>query len=36
MGSRPALIILAVASAVEIFGYYIPFVDNVLDSIHTP
>ena len=32
----PALITLGIATVVEIFGYYIPFVDNLLDTIATP
>ena len=36
MGSIPALIAFGVAAVVEILAYYIPFVDNLLDSIATP
>ena len=36
MGSTPALIAFAVAAVVEVLAYYIPFVDNLLDSIATP
>ncbi|MBT8257516.1 MAG: DUF4126 domain-containing protein [Bacteroidia bacterium] len=36
IGSMTALIILGVATAVEILGYYIPFIDNLLDSIAIP
>ncbi len=36
MGSTPALIAFAAATVFEIAGYYIPFVDHVLDSITTP
>lgn len=36
IGSMTALIILGVATIVEIFAYYIPFVDNLLDSIAVP
>lgn len=32
----PALITLGIATIVEIFGYYIPFIDNLLDTIATP
>ena len=32
----PALITLGIATLVEIFGYYIPFIDNLLDAIATP
>ena len=36
IGSMTALIILGVATIVEIFAYYIPFVDNLLDSVAIP
>lgn len=36
MGSMPALICFGVASVVEVLAYYIPFVDNLLDTIATP
>lgn len=36
IGSSAALIILGVATIVEIFAYYIPYVDNLLDSIAVP
>jgi hypothetical protein len=36
MGSMPAIICFAAATVFEIAGYYIPFVDNVLDTITTP
>ncbi len=36
VGSLPALILLATASAVEILGYYIPWLDNVLDTLTVP
>ena len=36
VGSFPALITLGIAMIVEIFAYYIPFVDNLLDTIATP
>src|SRR6266568_3692748 len=36
IGSYPALVTLSVATCVEVAGYYIPWVDNVLDSIATP
>lgn len=36
MGSTPALITFGVASVVEVLAYYIPFVDNLLDTIATP
>lgn len=36
IGGLPALISFGVAMVFEIFGYYIPFIDNVLDTIATP
>ncbi|MBT8286115.1 MAG: DUF4126 domain-containing protein [Flavobacteriaceae bacterium] len=36
IGSIPALITLGVATVVEIFAYFIPYVDNLLDSIALP
>ncbi len=36
MGSVPALICFGVAAVVEMLAYYIPFVDNLIDSIATP
>ncbi|WP_430905639.1 DUF4126 domain-containing protein [Maribacter sp. 2-571] len=36
IGSLPAVITLGVAMFVEIFGYFIPWVDNLLDSIAVP
>ena len=33
IGSIPALITLGIATVSEIFGYYIPFIDNLLDTI---
>lgn len=36
VGGLPALILLATASAVEILGYYIPWVDNLLDGLAVP
>lgn len=36
IGSVTALIILGVATIVEIFAYYIPYVDNLLDTIAVP
>jgi len=35
-GSLTAIIVLAVATLVEIFGYYIPWFDNLLDTIAIP
>jgi hypothetical protein len=36
IGSYPALIAFSVATCLEIAGYYIPWVDHLLDSIATP
>lgn len=36
MGSLPALICFGVAAVVEILAYYIPFVDNLVDTVATP
>ncbi|WMI65024.1 DUF4126 domain-containing protein [Aestuariibaculum sp. YM273] len=36
VGSSTALITLGVATIVEIFAYFIPYVDNALDSIAVP
>ncbi|HPT14072.1 MAG TPA: DUF4126 domain-containing protein [Bacteroidales bacterium] len=36
LGSWPAIICFGVATIVEIMAYYIPFVDNLLDTITTP
>ena len=36
IGSTPALITFAVATLLEIAGYYIPWVDNLLDTVATP
>ncbi|MDP6795175.1 MAG: DUF4126 domain-containing protein [Verrucomicrobiota bacterium] len=36
MGSDVALLIFLVASIVEIGGYYVPWIDNLLDSIASP
>jgi len=36
LGSWPAMTAFAVATVVEICGYYVPWVDNALDSLHTP
>lgn len=36
MGSLSALLILGVATIVEIFAYFIPYIDNLLDSIAVP
>lgn len=36
IGSTPALIAFGSATLLEIAGYYIPWVDNLLDAIATP
>ncbi len=36
MLSQTAIITFGVATLLEIFGYYIPFVDNLLDVISAP
>src|SRR5262245_9253549 len=36
VASDPALIAFSVATALEIAGYYIPWVDHLLDTIATP
>jgi hypothetical protein len=36
VGTLPALIAFATATALEIAAYYVPWVDNVLDSISAP
>jgi len=36
IGSLSAFLILGVATMVEIFAYFIPYVDNLLDSIAVP
>ena len=36
IGSTPALVVFSIATVVEIAGYYIPWVDNFLDTIATP
>ena len=36
IGSTPALLSFTVATVLEIAGYYIPWVDNLLDTIATP
>ena len=36
IASYPALITFSVATCLEIAGYYIPWVDNLLDSLATP
>lgn len=34
--SWPAIVAFAVATGVEIAGYYVPWIDNLLDSISSP
>src|SRR5437868_6443249 len=36
IGSTPALIALGLATALEIGGYYIPWLDHFLDTVATP
>lgn len=36
IGTYPALITFSVATALEIGGYYIPWVDHLLDTVATP
>jgi hypothetical protein len=36
IGSTPALILFSVATAFEIAAYYIPFLDNMLDTVAVP
>ncbi|MFN0156647.1 MAG: DUF4126 domain-containing protein [Bacteroidota bacterium] len=36
IGSLPALIVFGTAMVIEIAAYYIPWVDNLLDTIATP
>ena len=36
IGSWPAIITLGVATAIEVFAYYIPVVDNLLDTFSVP
>ncbi|MGD9689655.1 MAG: DUF4126 domain-containing protein [Phycisphaerales bacterium] len=36
LGTWPALLTLSTATVVEVIAYYIPWVDNALDSIATP
>ncbi len=36
VASLPALIIFAVATILEIVAYYVPWLDNLLDTIATP
>jgi hypothetical protein len=36
IGSYPALVAFSVATCLEIAGYYVPWVDHLLDTIATP
>jgi len=36
VGSTPALTVLIIATALEVGGYYIPWVDNLLDTVASP
>ena len=36
IGSWPAIVTFSVATALEIAAYYIPWLDNLLDTIATP
>lgn len=36
MGTYPALLAFGAATVIEIAGYYIPLVDNLLDTVATP
>lgn len=36
VGTDPALIAFGVATVLEIAGYYVPWVDNLLDTVATP
>jgi len=36
IGSNAALVTFSIATALEIAGYYIPWVDNLLDTVATP
>lgn len=36
IGSYPALLIFATATVLEITAYYVPWLDNLLDSVATP
>lgn len=35
-GGLPAIITLGIATIIEVFGYYIPWFDNILDTIAIP
>jgi hypothetical protein len=36
IGSKPALIAFAVATVLEVFAYYVPWLDNLLDTAAVP
>lgn len=36
MGSTPALVTFGTATALEILAYYVPWIDNLLDTVATP
>ena len=36
LGGWPAMLILGFATVVELLGYYVPVVDNLLDTLTTP
>ncbi|HWM90752.1 MAG TPA: DUF4126 domain-containing protein [Thermoanaerobaculia bacterium] len=36
IGSTAALVTFSIATALEIAGYYIPWIDNLLDAVATP
>lgn len=36
IGTYPALVTLSVATCIEIAAYYVPWVDNFLDTVSTP
>jgi len=36
MAATPALLAFAVAAGIEVAGYYVPWVDNLLDAIASP
>lgn len=36
LGSWPAMLCFGTATVVEVVAYYVPFVDNLLDSLATP
>jgi hypothetical protein len=36
VGSTPALVTFSIATALEIAAYYVPWLDNMLDTVSTP